>query len=284
MQYERVVIVGVGLLGGSVGLALHARRLARTVVGVGRHEAQLRSAQQRGAVDEYSLNLVEASRGADLAVICTPVQQIVEKVTTCAGSMAQDGLITDVGSTKSNICKAIAAKGLVDQFGNGPAFCGAHPLAGSEKSGVEFADSELFEDKIAVITPLQCSAAVADRTERFWQLLGSQTVRMTPDAHDQAIARTSHLPHVVASALAGATPSDVLPLVASGWRDTTRVAAGNVEMWRQIVSENRKSVLESLQEFSRSLESWIQALENGSDEQIEYLLDAGKKKRDAVGN
>ncbi|MCA9156721.1 MAG: prephenate dehydrogenase/arogenate dehydrogenase family protein, partial [Planctomycetales bacterium] len=164
-------------------------------------------------------------------------------------------------------------------------FCGSHPLAGSEKSGVGFALADLFAGKLAVITPSeQTPEPLAERTEKFWQALGSRTLRMTPQEHDCGVARTSHLPHIVASALAAATPQALLPLAASGWCDTTRVAAGGVELWQQILLENRQPVLEALQEFSASLQPWIAALSAGDTGRIEQLLQAGKQQRDSVGN
>lgn len=278
MEFKRVVIVGVGLLGGSIGLALRTRKLAELVIGFGRREEALQQAHELGAIDRYETDLATACRGADVVVACTPVQQIVPHIQSCASEMSADGLITDVGSTKASICATLADT-------TADMFCGSHPLAGSDKSGVKHADASLFVDKIAIVTPeASTSEELTQRTEQFWEMLGCRTVRMSPSEHDEAVAGISHMPHIVASALAGATSDQLLPLAASGWRDTTRVAAGNVEMWRQIISENRSCVLQSLQEFSQALTPWIDALERGDDNQIQQLLSAGKFKRDSVGN
>lgn len=278
MEFKRAVIVGVGLLGGSIGLALRARGMAGHVVGWGRRPEALQEALRLGAVDAVESDLSQACRDAELVVVCTPVQCVVAQVLSCLEVVAADGLITDVGSTKQRICHELAGRGDAN-------FCGSHPLAGSEKSGVRFASSELFSGKMTVVTPTpQTSEELTQRTEKLWQALGSRTLRMSPQEHDCGVARTSHLPHIVAAALAAQTPDALLPLAASGWCDTTRVAAGGVELWRQILQENRLPVLDALQQFSASLETWIAALGRDDAEQIEQLLLAGKQQRDSVGN
>lgn len=277
-DFERTVIVGVGLLGGSIGKALRERGMSRTVVGVGRRRETLDSACQLGAIDQAEIDLEKACADADLVVICTPVQQIVEFVRKAACVARRDALITDVGSTKASICQQLENL-------DGGQFCGSHPLAGSDKSGVEHADAGLFVDRTVAVTPTEkTSDELLTRVEAFWQKLGSRTLRMTPQEHDTALAMTSHLPHVVASALAAATPQALLPLAASGWCDTTRVAAGSVELWLQILEENREQVLAALGNYSKSLQTWIEALEHQDAAAIESLLTLGKKKRDSVGN
>jgi prephenate dehydrogenase len=158
-------------------------------------------------------------------------------------------------------------------------------LAGSEKTGVQFARADLLEGRVVVVTPTRRSRADdVVRVEQFWGSLGTQVLRKTPQAHDQAVAATSHLPHVLASLLAAATPRELLPLVAGGWLDTTRVAAGDVELWRQILNENRADVLKSLDKFAKVLASFRAALQRGDQAKIAKLLEAGKQNRDAVGS
>ena len=270
--------MGVGLLGGSVGLALRSRGLARHIVGWGRSKESLQQALEVQAVDEIETDLISACLEADLVVVCTPVQLVVPQVLYSSHVIAAGGLITDVGSTKQTICAELA----------GPAretFCGSHPLAGSEKSGVGFASANLFAGKLTVVTPSeQTPEGLSQRTEKFWQALGSRTLRMSPQEHDCGLARTSHLPHIVAAALAAGTPDRLLPLAASGWCDTTRVAAGGIELWQQILLENQQPVLEALEQYAASLQPWISALRSGDAERLEQLLQAGKQKRDSVGN
>ncbi len=278
MEFNRAVIVGVGLLGGSVGLALRARGMAQHIVGWGRSSESLQQALEVGAVDAIETDLLSACRDADLVVVCTPVQCVVAQVLTCLESMASTGIITDVGSTKYSICSQLTGRGDAN-------FCGSHPLAGSEKSGVSFASPDLFRGRLTVVTPTpQTCPDLTQRIEGFWQALGSRTLKMSPLEHDCGVARTSHLPHIVAAALAAQTPDALLPLAASGWCDTTRVAAGGVELWRQILQQNRLPVLDALEQFTASLELWIEALRRDDSAQIEQLLLAGKQQRDSVGN
>ncbi len=288
-QFERAVIVGVGLLGGSIGLALRARKLAKYVVGISPRGSSLASAIELGAIDSASTTFATACRGADLAIVCTPVQSIAEHVQQCFQTMPADSLITDVGSTKESIVAAI------DRTEARRNFVGSHPLAGSEKSGVEHARENLFNNKLVVVTPAEQTVGanqelvsrqtqLTEAVEILWQSLGARTLNMSPRAHDAAVAQISHLPHLLASALAAATPSDLLPLAASGWCDTTRVAAGGVLLWRQILEDNRHPVIAALEGFSSQLDEWLTALRNNDGQKLEALLLEGKQKRDALGN
>jgi prephenate dehydrogenase len=278
-QRETVAVIGVGLIGGSIGLGLLGRRLARRVVGIGRRESTLEMAKARSAVTETTTDLAAGVAEAELIVVCTPVCDIVEKVREAAKHAPTEAVITDAGSIKGAIVAAL------DDLGDGPAFVGSHPMAGSEKSGPAFADADLFVDRLAIVTPSEKTRATAlAEVEEFWRSLGARVRRMGPEGHDAAVAAVSHMPHVVASALAAATPEDLLPLAASGWWDTTRVAAGEIELWRQILSENRGHVLRSLEEFEKTLASFREALARGDDAELVRLLEQGKSRRDAVGN
>jgi prephenate dehydrogenase len=277
LQYRRVVIVGVGLLGGSVGLALRHRGLAESIVGVGRNEASLRQAAARGAITEISLDLPAACKSADLVVIGTPVQSIADYVRqTFASHIPSNCLVTDVGSTKLNICQQLNDS----SYGR---FCGSHPMAGGEKTGVAYASHDLFLGRRTIITPTSGTLAeTIQQTDQLWRSLGSDVVRMSPQEHDLAVASVSHLPHLVASALAASTSPELIPLTASGWQDTTRVAAGDVEMWRQIISENREPILSALRGYSDALAGWISAIEHDDQDTITALLEKGKSMRDSA--
>lgn len=279
-QRDTVAIIGVGLIGGSVGSGLLRRGLARRVVGIGRRESTLQKAKERGTISEATTDLAAGVSQAELIVVCTPVCHIVEHAKTAAESAPKDAIITDAGSIKSGIVSELEAT-----LADGPAFVGSHPMAGSEKSGPEFADADLFEDRLAIVTPTERTppAALAE-VEEFWRSLGARVTRMAPEEHDAAAGAVSHLPHVLASALAAATPESLLPLAAGGWLDTTRVAAGDVELWRQILTENRVHALRSLAEFEKTLSSFRDALKRGDDHLLVRLLEQGKRRRDAVGN
>ena len=278
-QFDRVVIVGVGLLGGSIGMALRSRRLAKHVLGFSPRGNSLEAAISRGAIDSSTTSLDEACHSADLAIICTPVQSVCSFVQQCFDSMPNGGLITDVGSTKRSIVEAIA------QSPASTNFIGSHPLAGSEKNGVEYARETLLERKLVIITPYYNSDRERIQTiEQLWQALGARTLQMTPCEHDSAVARISHLPHILASALAAATPTELLPLAATGWCDTTRVASGGADLWRQILEENRQPVVAVLEEFAADLQRWLTILRSGDGHKLQQLLLEGKQKRDALGN
>ncbi len=279
IHFHRVAIVGVGLLGGSIGMALRARKLTDHVVGFSPRNNSLESAIAHGAIDSAAASIAEACCDADLAIICTPVQSVADFASQCSAQMPKHALITDVGSTKQSIVEAVAQSAAAQNF------VGSHPLAGSEKNGVEHARHNLLNGKLVVITPDHLSDATrVQTTEQLWQALGARTVQMSASEHDAAVARTSHLPHILASALAAGTPADLLPLAASGWCDTTRVASGGAEMWRQIFEENRQPVVEALEGFVGDLQQWLNALRTNDGNELEKLLLEGKQKRDALGN
>jgi cyclohexadieny/prephenate dehydrogenase len=275
---ETLVVVGVGLIGGSIALAAKALGLARSVVGVGRNLGRLEEARRRGIVDEATVDLAAAARRAELIIFCTPVDRIVEGVRAAADVSPTGGVITDAGSVKGCICRALA-QGLP----RGVEFVGSHPLAGSERQGFEHADARLFENRVCVVTPVESSpgAAVA-RVGAFWKRLGATIIEMTPEAHDEALAETSHLPHLVAAALAGTLSRGNKRLVASGFRDTTRIASGDSELWSAILLGNREEVLSSLSRYDASLARFRQALERNDATALKELLKAAKITRESV--
>jgi prephenate dehydrogenase len=279
-RWDTVAIVGVGLIGGSVGRALLARGLAGRVIGIGRRASTLRKARQLGAVSETTTRLAQGVAEAQLVIVCTPVDSVVPLVREAAAACPPGCLLTDAGSTKARIVAELDAG--LDQ---GVAFVGSHPLAGSDRSGPEWARDDLFQDRVVVITPT-ARTRVRDvaRIRAFWRALGAGVVAMSPRRHDETVAATSHAPHVLAALLAGATPRRYLPLVASGWLDTTRVAGGDVETWTQILQQNRAAVLKSLDKFAKVLDAMRRALAEDDRPAIAGLLEAGKRNRDAVGN
>jgi prephenate dehydrogenase len=277
-NWDTVAIVGVGLIGGSIGLDVRAKKLAKRVIGVGRRASSLKAAKAAGCVTETTLKLEQAAAAADLIIVCTPVGRIVEDVRTAAAAARPGTLITDAGSTKGSIVRALDGT-----LPDGVVFVGSHPIAGSEKSGPTAAVRDLYRDRVVVVTPTETTPAAATRTiERFWKLLGARTVRMSPEAHDAALAATSHVPHLIASALAAATPADVLNLAAGGWHDTTRIAASDGALWSQILCDNRECVLEGLTEVEESLEMFRRAIENRDLAGLERLWQVGKERRETA--
>ncbi|MEX0819145.1 MAG: prephenate dehydrogenase/arogenate dehydrogenase family protein, partial [Pirellulaceae bacterium] len=257
--------------------------LADCVVGVGRRTASLQKAKQRGAVTSTTTELSRGVRDAQLIVICTPVERIAEFAIEAAAFCPGGALITDAGSTKLEIVRSVDAA--LKDAANRVAFVGSHPMAGSEKTGPAHAQADLFDGRVAVVTPTeQTSDEARQQVERFWQQLGSKVICMSPEDHDRSVATISHMPHVIASALAASTPDEDLQLASTGWLDTTRIASGDPDLWRQILADNRAGVLKSLDKFEKVLASFRQALERDEQEKLLQLLEAGKQRRDSLGN
>lgn len=281
LDFETIAIVGVGVIGGSIALAAKARRAVRSVIGVGRNAGRLEEARRAGVIDEGTIDLMVAARQADLLIFCTPVDRIAAGVREAAGACRNGALITDAGSVKGCVCRDLKEKPA-----RGVEFVGSHPLAGSEKQGFEHADARLFDGRVCVVTPLATNSRSAiDRIGAFWRQLGSSVVEMSPEAHDQALAETSHVPHVVAAALAAALSTENGALVAGGFRDTTRIASGDPDLWTAILLGNRTHVLESLARYDRSLKGFREALEKNDAVALKHLLGTAKDTRDhALGN
>jgi prephenate dehydrogenase len=285
-EYDTVAIIGVGLIGGSIGLALRERRLAQKVIGIGRRQQSLDVARDVGAIDHGVTNLASGVAQAQLIIVATPVDTIAERVIQASAACPAGSLITDAGSTKEVIVAA-ADVGLAGRRG-GPRFVGSHPLAGDHRTGPEHARADLFDGRTVVITPTEHTrAAAVTEVSGFWQGLGANLRTMTPKEHDAALAITSHLPHAVAVALSAATPRELLPLTASGWRDTTRVAAGDPALWQAILTANRQHVLDALDLMGQTFTSLRESLEQGDNESLMSILETAAKRkrdRDALGD
>ncbi len=270
-----VAIVGVGLIGGSIGMALRARGLAGQVVGVGREPGRLDEARRLGAIDDATTDLRQAASGADAVVVCTPVDRVKDDVVRSSGLAKADALITDAGSTKGTIVEAAEADPTARSK-----FVGAHPIAGSERSGVAHASADLFEGRVCVLTPTaRTPAERLDRARRFWSSLGCRVIELDPTTHDAHFARTSHLPHAVAAALASLVGPELVPLAAGAYRDATRVAGADAALWAPIFLENRQSVLDALDDFGERLAAFRAALEAGDEAGLRAWWDRGRSNR-----
>lgn len=278
--FNTVAIVGAGLIGSSIGLALRERGLAKQVVGIGRRHSSLRVARRVGAVTSTTIELAKGVEEAELIVVCTPVGRIVDDVRLAAEHCPEGTLITDAGSTKRSIVEA-----LDDTLPRGCRFLGSHPMAGSEKMGPTNASADLFEGRITVVTPTKNTQAKDfDQLEQFWTSLGSMVVQMQADEHDRAVAMTSHLPHAVAAALAATVSEEFFRLAGTGLKDTTRVASGGPEVWTPIFQLNRDHILAALAAFQKNLDSLADAIRAGDAAQLERILTIAKKSRDALGS
>lgn len=271
-----VSIVGVGLIGGSVGMALRQRGLAARVIGLGRSSETLEEARQLGAIDQGTTDPAEAFEDAEAVVVCTPVTRVVEDVLRAARLSPPGVMITDAGSTKRRLVEAIERDPTAQRV-----FVGAHPLAGSERKGVAAARADLFEGRMCVLTPTERTADDRlERAESLWQSIGCRTRRMDLDEHDAALARTSHLPHAVAAALARVVAPDWLELGAGAFRDGTRVAGAPADLWAGIFLDNRSCLLDALGELCRELDELAGALERGDEASIRAWWEKGRLNRE----
>ncbi len=282
MQFQKITIVGVGLLGGSIGLAVRQRRLAGEVAGFVRRTASLKDCEKAGAVNYATTDLLAAVSKADLVILCTPLAQIRAIAEQFLPALKRGAIVTDVGSVKADVVRELES--LVKKAG--AHFVGSHPMAGGEKMGVQAARADLYANAICVVTPTKNSNAAAVRkVEQFWKSLGSRTLRLDAAKHDLLVSRSSHLPHVAASALAGlvlnpASPETQAALCANGFRDTTRIASGSPEMWRDISLANRKNLSQAVDAFVGELNKFQTALKKGDAKAVEKFFAIAKERRD----
>ena len=279
MNPPTLTILAPGLLGASVAQAARLHHAAGWIkVWARRPETRLDLAKAPWC-DQVCATPVEAVEGADLIVVCTPVDRIVPLIREVGDALAPTALVTDVGSVKAEICRLGAAA-----LSNGALFVGSHPMAGSEKSGMDHAEAELFRNRPCFVTPLADTPADAvDRVAAFWHAIGARVVTMHPDTHDEVVARISHLPHLAASALclllAGHDPNWHL-YAGGGLRDTTRVAGGSPPLWVEILLQNRDEVIRALSDYQDQLQALHSALSNRDSHQLQALLERGKTYRD----
>jgi prephenate dehydrogenase len=278
--YEHPVIIGCGLLGASLGLALKARGLAGTVTGVGRNQSTLDRARAVGAIDDASLALEDALPGADLIVIATPVAQSINILVQAAALAAPGAVLTDVGSTKAAICARAD-----ELWGDDRPFIGSHPMAGSEKFGPDHATDHLFHGAVCLVEESDnLNPAARERVLALWQGVGAKVVSVEARRHDTILAYTSHLPHVAASCVAAAAAhhGDVRAMVGNGFRDTTRIAASRPEVWTEICLTNRDAIIAGLRAYEHHLAGLRQALEHEDAAAVERFFEEGRAGREGI--
>lgn len=280
-EFDRVAILGVGLIGGSIALAAKRWGASSTVIGYGRNLPRLELAQERGIIDEVATS-PEQLKTADLIVVCTPVDRIatdvIQALTLTSGTGA---IVTDAGSVKGSI------QAEVNQHDFRERYVGAHPLAGSHESGFEYSTANMMLTKLCVVTPAEWpeTSEAARRVCRFWEQIGMSVRVMSVEEHDNTLSYTSHLPHLAASALASVIDPVLLEFASSGYRDTTRIASGDAALWAAILQANSTEVIKGvdrllaeLQNYRNSLSSndltgLKQLLKNGCDNRRQYRHD-----------
>jgi prephenate dehydrogenase len=279
-----LAILGLGLMGGSLGLAARRSGVVSRVQAYARRGESRAKAITLNVVDSAFETPAEAVAEADIVVVCVPVLQIPALVEQCATSLKSGAVITDVGSTKHEVVESIESL----LHGSGAEFVGSHPMAGSEQTGIGAANADLYQDATVIVTPTTRSGIDAVATiQEFWAALGAQVETMSPQAHDGLIARTSHLPHLVAAALVdtvlGKSP-EASGLCANGFRDTTRVAAGSEEIWHDIVKTNPACVSEALGDMITSLQDIRGLVDRGEFDHIRDYLESCRRIRQSLGD
>lgn len=270
MSFERVVLIGLGLLGGSIGLAMREALPGTVTIGYDADPATRARAQQRGLTQSVVESAAEAVVGADLVILCVPVGAMASVAAEIAPALREDAIISDVGSAKGTVARALAAALPGHQI------IPAHPVAGTERSGPDAGFAELFRRRWCILTPgPEVAPASLARLTAFWEALGARVEVMEADHHDLVLAVTSHIPHLIAYTIVGTasdlelvTESEVIKYSAGGFRDFTRIAASDPTMWRDVFLANRGAVLEMLGRFTEDLTALQRAIRNGDGDAL----------------
>ena len=272
--FSRVAIIGVGLIGGSFGLALKKKALAKEIIGIGHHQKSIDQALRVRAIDQGYLGL-DSIRGADLVVLSAPVKEIINILPKLKNLISEDCLIIDAGSTKSEIIK-IAEKHRLR-------FIGCHPLAGMEKKGPENARADLFKNSLCLLVPpKKYSPQDLSRVKKLWEALESRTMVLNSARHDRILAFTSHLPHAVVFSLIDCLKSDYLKFGAGGLKDTTRIGLSDPLLWRDIFLTNRKELLSAINTFEKSFQRLKSLIKNNNDGALRAYLEKSRDKRNGL--
>lgn len=279
---EHVIIAGVGLIGGSIAAAIRQRFPDTKVTGIGRDLNRLKEAKSANLLTDFATELTDdILKTPATVVICLPVHLIANFARNTAAIASADTLITDAGSVKSAICQCVAADPNAAAL-----FVGAHPIAGGEQAGFEHSDPDLFVDNVCVITHCERqpnNQELQDRAIRFWESIGCTITLMTPEQHDQVLALTSHLPHIMAAVTTSVVGPQNLAMTGSGFRDTTRIAAGSPSLWKEILLGNTAEVISAISQAENILRQYRTALQNGNSNEIENLLVAAAECRSGLG-
>ena len=275
-KFRKVTIIGVGLIGGSMGLAIKREDLAYKIVGVTKHKRSLKIARGLGAIDEGSLNPGTSVKGSDLVILATPIYSIIEIAKSIVKYLDRGCIIIDVGSTKRLVVKEIEKILPKDVY-----FVGGHPLAGSEQKGVDSASAELFKDSVWIVTRTKRTNFQAlIRIKSFLKTLDANVLVMSPSRHDRIVSEISHLPHILASCLVNSTRRKYLPLAASGFKDTTRIASSDPLIWKDISLTNKEEIVAAIERFILNLSNLKRLIKKGDGKKILQSFRRAKKKRD----
>jgi prephenate dehydrogenase len=280
--FRKITIIGVGLLGGSIGLAVGRRKLARQTAGFVRRAARLKDCEKAGALDFATTDLLAAVWEADLVILCAPLAQMCLLAERMLPALRPGAVVTDVGSVKASVVHELEPR----VARAGAHFVGSHPMAGAEKTGVNAARADLFVNAVCVVTPTnKTNRAALSKVKRFWEAVGSHVLELTPATHDALVSRSSHLPHVLAATLANlvlrpARSRFQTAVCANGFRDTTRIASSSPEIWRDIALANRQNLGRSVDAFVAELKKFRRALARADAKAIAKFFETAKQRRD----
>lgn len=282
LMIQRLVIIGVGLIGGSLARILRQRCVCKEIIGCGRGVENLQKAVELGVIDHYTTNVAEAVVDADMIVVAVPLGAMAKTFATMLPHLAPDAIVTDVGSAKGSVV-ADARAHLTSHFSN---FVPGHPIAGTEKSGVTASFAELFEKRRVILTPLLDTDIFAySQVRKMWQATGAEVIDMAVDHHDEVLAATSHLPHLLAYSLVDTLAkmderSEIFRFSAGGFRDFSRIASSDPQMWHDICLANQEAVLKVLSLFNKELQQLTEALQQRNSEAILEVFRRAKVARD----
>ena len=287
IRFNKITIIGVGLMGGSLGLALRQHQVAREVIGLGRNPQRLEIALKTGAIDRATVDYKDAVAEADVVIICTPVGDIVPQFRQILPFLKPGCIVTDAGSTKANIVHEIDR--LLKESKSPACFIGSHPMCGSEHSGIEAATVDLYQNALCILTPgLNENSKATDAIQSLWESVGCRTMNLEPQSHDVAVACVSHLPHVMAASLIITmmemdNSKDIFPKIASsGFRDTTRVAGGHPELWKDICIENKDAIIDVIHKMKANLNEFETAIQKEDAETLYRLFDTARTYREKI--
>ena len=281
MKFQRLALIGCGLMGGSFALALRQAGLVTQVAGFSASEATRQKALRLGVIDVACASAAEAAQGADLVLVAVPVRATEDTLRAIDPVLSADALVMDVGSTKGDVVSAARAA-LQQRLAN---FVPAHPIAGKEVAGIEHADATLYRDRQAILTPLpENPSERVLLAHQVWQALGSRVLELSPEAHDASFAAVSHLPHLAAFALVNAVArqphgAQHLSLAGPGFRDFSRIAASDPSVWRDILLANRDEVLHQSALMREALHEFERAMQAGDAAQLQRLIEEASQTR-----
>lgn len=284
IHFNKVAIIGVGLIGGSLAIILREKGIAKNIVGIGRGLKNLEKAKKLGVVDSYTQDAREGVQDADLVVVAIPVASIIKVIKEALPFLKKGAIVTDVGSVKKNIVDE------VEKILPAPIhFVGGHPIAGTENAGVEAAFPALFQNRKCILTPAKkTNKAALEKVKKLWEIAGSEVIVMDTEKHDKILAAVSHLPHIVAYSLVNTVRNindfneSIIKYSAGGFKDFTRIASSPPEMWRDICLLNKDAILDVVQRFQNTLKGLEEMIKDSDGERLQKEFEKAKEVRDGL--